>query len=463
MHEIIKQPANKIVELIKNKDVSSEEITRAFLQRIQDVNPKLNAVVQFDEIQALQSAKNADLAISRGEELGALHGLPMTIKDTIDIFGYNNTYGSHLYDDYKPEQEGTCITRLRKAGAVFLGLTNSPELLTAYESDNLIYGKTNNPYDLNRSSGGSSGGEAAIISAYGSPLGLGTDGGGSIRLPAHYCGIAGLKPTQGLIPLTGITLPGAGAGCLQAFGTCGPMARYVDDLYLALSVLSGADNFDPTTPPVTIGNPADVDVSKLRVAYFTDNGIVTPTKDIIDATLKAAQLLAEMGARVEEARPLNIEKTFELHWEPFFTLCDGGESVNGFLKSLDENKISTLRKQFHQDAKKCNLTSAQLNQRFAEIAQFKWTTYNFLNQYDLIICPPCATTAKLHGQCLNDIKDFTYTMSFNNSGSPALVIPFGKSQEGLPIGVQIVANLWKDHVALAAAKALEQYSSALLI
>lgn len=455
MYDLIKQPAYKIVELIKTKVVSSEEVTRAFLHRIQEVNPSLNAVIQLDEEQSLQIAKKADMAISRGEALGLLHGLPITIKDTINIFGYKNTYGSHLYDGYKPEQEGTCITRLRAAGAVILGLTNSPELLTAYESDNLIYGKTNNPYDQNRSSGGSSGGEAAIISVNGSPLGLGTDGGGSIRVPAHYCGISGLKPTQGLIPLTGIALPGAGAGCLQAFGTCGPMARFVDDLTLALSVLSGPDAFDPASPPVVIGNPFEVDVSQLKIAYFTDNGIVTPSKDIVETTLNAVRVLADLGAKVEEARPENIERTFELHWEPFFTMCDGGESVNGFLKGLSDNMISPLRKQFNRDAKKCNFTSAQLNQRFAEIAKFKWDTYHFLNQYDLIICPPCATTAKLHGQCLDEIKDFTYTMSFNNSGSPAAVIPFAISKEGLPIGVQIVSNLWKDHVVLAVAKVLE--------
>lgn len=455
MYDLIKQPAYKIVELIKTKVVSSEEVTRAFLHRIQEVNPSLNAVIQLDEEQSLQIAKKADMAISRGEALGLLHGLPITIKDTINIFGYKNTYGSHLYDGYKPEQEGTCITRLRAAGAVILGLTNSPELLTAYESDNLIYGKTNNPYDQNRSSGGSSGGEAAIISVNGSPLGLGTDGGGSIRVPAHYCGISGLKPTQGLIPLTGIALPGAGAGCLQAFGTCGPMARFVDDLTLALSVLSGPDAFDPTSPPVVIGNPFEVDVSQLKIAYFTDNGIVTPSKEIVETTLNAVRVLADLGAKVEEARPENIERTFELHWEPFFTMCDGGESVNGFLKSLPGNMISPLRKQFNLDAKKCKLTSAQLNQRFAEIAKFKWDTYHFLNQYDLIICPPCATTAKLHGQCLDEIKDFTYTMSFNNSGSPAAVIPFAISKAGLPIGVQIVSNLWKDHVVLAVGKVLE--------
>ena len=276
-------------------------------------------------------------------------------------------------------------------------------------------------------------------------------------MPAHYCGISGIKPTQGLIPLTGIALPGAGAGCLQPFGTCGPMANCVDDLALGLSILSGPDQFDPGAYPIPFRNPNDVDITRLKVAYFTNNGIVTPTQDIIDVTINAAKTLADFGMHVEEARPKDIEKTFELHWQPFFTMCDGGETVNRFLEQLPDDKISPLRKQYNHDAKKYHLTTAELNRRFAEIAQFKWETYQFLNQYDIIICPPCATTAKHHRQCLNEVKDFTYTMSFNNSGSPAVVIPFGISREGLPIGVQVVANLWKDHVALAVANVLEKH------
>ena len=457
MNNLLKQPAHQLVELIKTKKISSEEVTRAFLNRIYEVNPTINAVIRIDEEQTIESAKKADAALTRGETLGALHGLPITIKDTIDVFGYDNNYCSHLYDGYKPKKEGTCVTRLREAGAVILGITNSPELTTAYETDNLIYGKTNNPYDLNRSSGGSSGGEAAIISAHGSPLGLGSDGGGSIRVPAHFCGIAGIKPTQGLIPLTGISLPSAGPGCLQAFGTCGPMAHFVDDLALALSVISGPDQFDPGAAPIAFTPLSAVDFSKLKIAYFTDNGIVKPTQDIVEATLNAVRVLSDMGATVEEAKPLGIEKTFELHWQPFFTQCDGGETVNDCLKTVPENKISALRKQFNNDAKKYNLTTFELNQLFAEIAQFKWNTYHFLNNYDLIICPPCATTAKLHGQSLSGIKDFTYTMSFNNSGSPAVVIPFANSAQGLPIGVQVVSNLWKDNLALFVAKTLESH------
>ncbi len=456
MKDIITLPAYQIVELIKSKAVSSEEVTVAFLKQIEAINPSINAVIDINRDATLTQAKQADKAIKEGKDLGPLHGLPMTIKDTINIFGYCNRYGSHLFDGYQPEQEGTCITRLRAAGAVFLGLTNVPELLAAYEADNLLYGATCNPYDLNRSSGGSSGGEAAILALNGSALGLGSDGGGSIRLPAHYCGIAGLKPTQGRIPISGIALPaGGGAGCLQAFGTYGPMARYVDDLILALPVLSGPDGIDPTIPSVPLESVVPLNFRRLKVAYFTNNGIVTPSQDIIDAVLRAAKVFADLGAAVEEARPLGIEKTFELHWEPFFDMCDGGASVMNMTATLASDKISPLRKKFYERAKKINLNSDELNRRFVEILEFKWNTYNFLNQYDILITPTCATVAKPHGECFNEIKDFTYTMSFNNSGSPAVSVPFGMSAQGLPIGVQVVANLWKEHVVLAAAKVLE--------
>jgi amidase len=454
---MIKKPAHELIRLLKEREITSEELTRLFLARIREVNPVLNAVVQMNEEETLATARKADLAIAQGKKLGRLHGLPLTIKDTIDIKGFKNTYGSYLFQDYQPKVEGTCVTRLREAGAVILGLTNVPELLTAFETDNLIYGKTTNPHDGTRTCGGSSGGEAAIISAFGSPLGLGNDGAGSIRIPAHFCGVTGFKPTQGLIPTTGVSSPEAGAGCLQPYGTCGPIARSAEDLYLALSVLSGPDKCDPNVPPVTLGDFANVDIGQLKVAYFTDNGIVSASKDIEQAVLDAAAILAEHGAKVEEVRPKNIEKSFKYHWETFFTLADGGETVQSFVQSLPEEKISFLRKIFHHNATKDNLTNVELNQRFLEISEFKHGMYQFLNQYDLLICPPCATTAKLHGESINSFKDFSYTMAFNISGSPAVVVPFAVSKDGLPIGVQIVANLWKDHVALAAAKIIEKY------
>ncbi len=393
--------------------------------------------------------------LQTNNKLGPLHGLPITIKDLIDIHGFHCSYGSKLYANHHVEREATCIKKLRDAGAIIMGLTNVPELASAYESDNLIYGPTNNPYDISLSSGGSSGGEASIIAAAGSPFGLGSDGGGSIRVPAHYCGIAGHKPTQGLVSLAGVSLPFFGPGCLSPFGTLGPMARFVDDLILTLPILSGMDTYDPSTVPIPFQNPNLIDLSQLKIAYYTNDGSVTPTDDIQNVVRKAAQFFASCGAEVVEDRPKGIERSYELHWELFFLFGDGGKSVKDCLNTLSANNISPLRKQFEQQALECNLSLSELGERFKEIAILRGNMYQFLNKYDLIICPPCATVAKPHGTCLDQIKDFTYTMVYNNTGSPATVIRCGTSQSGLPIGVQLVSNLWRDHVSLAAAKALE--------
>lgn len=456
LNPIITKSASELVQLIRKKELSSTEVTQAFLERIHQVNPRLNALVQQDDASALDAAKDADKAIQNKKELGPLHGLPITIKDLIDIKGFHCSYGSKAYDSYRVENEATCIKKLRDAGAIFMGLTNAPELGTAYESDNLIYGATNNPYDTSLSSGGSSGGEAAIIAAGGSPFGLGSDGGGSIRVPAHYCGIAGHKPTQGLVSKAGISLPFFGVACLSPFATLGPMARFVDDLILTLPILSGVDVYDPDTYPVKFQDPKSVDISRLKIAYYTDDGGVRPSQDIQDVVKKTAQFFASCGAEVVEDRPVGIEQTYELHWELFFLGGDGGQNVKDCLKTLSSDDISPLRKEFEQQASECKLNVAELEARFREIAILRANVYQFLNKYDLIICPPCATVAKPHGKCLSQVRDFTYAMLYNNTGSPATVVRCGTSQHGLPIGVQLVSNLWRDHISLAAAKVLEK-------
>lgn len=456
LNEITKKSASELVKLLRDKQLSSVEVTQACLDRIHQINPKLNAVIQLDEASALEAAKNADKVLQTNNKnlLGPLHGLPITIKDMIDVKGFHCSYGSKMYDNYTVEREGTCVKKLRDAGAVIMGLTNVPELGNAYEADNIIYGATNNPYDVSKSSGGSSGGAAAIIAAAGSFFDLGSDGGGSIRVPAHYCGIAGHKPTQGLLSLAGISLPFFGAGCLSPFGTLGPLARYVDDLILTLPILSGTDGYDPNVAPVKIQDPNSVDISKLKIAYYTDDGASTPTKDIQEVVKKAAKFFESLGAEVVEDRPKGIERTYELHWEIFFLFGDGGKSVKESLP-LSTDQLSSLRKQFEQQALDCQLNREELGARFKEIATLRGNVYQFLNRYDLIICPPCATTAKPHGKCLDEVRDFSYTMLYNNTGQPGTVVRCGTSQQGLPIGVQLVSNLWRDHISLAAAKALE--------
>lgn len=455
INPILLKSSKQLVDLIKVKELSSFEVTEAFLNRIEKVNPKLNSVVQLDREGALKSAKKADQQLAKGEEFGLLHGLPITIKDLIDIEGFKCSYGSHLYDDYKVNQEATCIKKLRNAGAIILGLTNSPELASAFESDNLLYGATNNPYDLSLSAGGSSGGEASIIAAAGAPFGLGSDGGGSIRVPAHYCGVAGHKPTQGLLSLAGISLPFSGPGALSPFGTLGPMSRYVEDLILTLPILSGPDLYDCNVSPIPIQDAQQVDVSKLKIAYYThDGGENQVSEDIKKSVEKVAKFFSNSGAEISEEKPRGLERIYDLHWELFFLQGDGGKSVRASLNDCKE--ISPLRQQFHKMASQCSLSVYEMNQRFREIALFRSEVYQFLNRYDLIICPPCASLAKPHGRCLSEIRDFTYTMAYNLSGSPATVVRCASDSTGLPIGVQLVSNLWKDHISLAAAKVVEE-------
>src|SRR5262249_40683490 len=242
---------------------------------------------------------------------GPLHGVPMTIKDSLDTAGVISTGGTKGRAALVPEQDATVVARLRAAGAILLGKTNTPELTLSGETDNLVYGRTNNPYDVSRTPGGSSGGAGAILASGGSALDIGSDTGGSIRLPAHFCGIAGIKPTSGRVPRTGHIVP-FGMGAVDALTQLGPMARYVEDLILTLPIIAGVDWRDPAIVPMPLGDPSAVSMTGLRVAMYTDNGLMSPTPETAAAVRAAATALAEAGAIVEEDRPAVLERTVDL-------------------------------------------------------------------------------------------------------------------------------------------------------
>jgi amidase len=254
MHDVIYASATTLARAIRAKEISSVEVVQAFLERIAAVNPALNAVVQLRAEAALAEARAADAALAHGQIMGPLHGVPMTIKDSLDTAGVITTGGTTGRATYVPAQDATVVARLRAAGAILLGKTNTPELTLWGETDNLVYGRTNNPYDLTRTPGGSSGGAAAIIAAGGSPLDIGSDTRGSIRLPAHFTGIAGIKPTSGRVPRTGHIVPW-GLGAVDALTQLGPLARYVEDLVLILPLICGPDWQDPAMVPMPLGDP----------------------------------------------------------------------------------------------------------------------------------------------------------------------------------------------------------------
>ncbi len=282
MHsDLIYQPAAAQAAAIRQGEISSEQLADSSLERIREVNPQLNAVVQLVAEQALDDARQADDEQKHGHLRGSLHGVPMTIKDSFDTAGVVTTWGMSSRIAHRPAEDAAVVARLKLAGAILLGKTNTPELTLSYSTQNPIYGRTNNPYAVDRSPGGSSGGAAAIVAAGGSAFDIGSDTGGSIRLPAHFCGICGIRPTSGRVPRTGHAIPPGGP--LDALTQVGPLARSVEDLALILPIIAGPDGVDTWTQPVPLGSMEGIPLPGRRVAYFSDNGICTPAAEVREA------------------------------------------------------------------------------------------------------------------------------------------------------------------------------------
>ena len=452
MSELIYASAAAIAKAIRTKGVSSREMAEACVQRIEQVNPKLNAVVQMNAESALLQAQQADDELAHGHVRGPLHGVPMTIKDNLDTADMVTTGGTKGRMGFVPEQDATVVSRLREAGAILLGKTNTPELTLAFETDNLIYGRTNNPYDLSRTSGGSSGGAAAIIAAGGIPFDIGSDTGGSIRLPSHFCGIAGIRPTSGRVPRTGHILPPGGPS--DALTQIGPMARYVEDLIMILPIIAGVDWHDPAIVPMNVGDPADVDFEGLRIAFHTDNGIVTPIPEIRESVEAAAKALDHAGLSVLEARPSGIEQAPEL----FFGLMqgDGGAGIQKLLRMYGTDEPHPWIQDLIEQAKESQMTSARFGELLFQLDLFRSQMLLFMEAYDVIVCPVNAYPAMPHGTCAEHLPSFSYTFTYNLTGWPGVVVRVGTIGEGLPIGVQIVARPWREDVALKIAQFLEK-------
>lgn len=274
--DITSSSVTLLASAIRRRKVSSVEVVEAFLRRMEEINPKLNAVVQLYREGALTAARAADNQLRRSAHLGPLHGVPMTIKDSFDTAGMISAAGTVRRKAFVPVRDATAVARLRNAGAIVLGKTNCSELTLSYETDNLVYGRTNNPYNLSRTSGGSSGGAAAILAASGSPLDIGSDTGGSIRVPSHFCGTAGLKPTSGRVPRTGHIIPSDGV--FQFFTQVGPMARYVEDLALVLPILVGSDWHDPFIVPAPINASSSLTLDNFASQHTRIMGSIRQAK-----------------------------------------------------------------------------------------------------------------------------------------------------------------------------------------
>ena len=508
MNKITDLSATQIAQGIKSRKFSAREAVDAHIEHIETVNPKINAVVvpMFDE--ARKAAGEADAAQKRGAALGALHGVPITIKEQFLVKGTPTTMGLPSQKNHRAEEDGPLVKRLRGAGAIILGKTNVSQMLMFIESDNPLYGRTNNPWNLDRSCGGSSGGEAAIIAAGGSPLGLGGDFGGSIREPAHFCGIQGLKPTAFRLTNFDTRSDLLPRGQEVIIPQPGPMARKVADLALAMDVLAapGQGLLDPSIPPVPWRNFADVDIKSLRVAVYEDDGYFKAAPAIRRVVREAAEALRGMGAQVVEWTPPAVNELTLLFYSVFKS--DDGAALRHALRNdepMPQLKGIIRSKQMPGFMKKLfvkRLKSAG-EERFLRIfeaigmrsAEGYWKLVVERNQhrlrfmrdleaggFDAIICPPTSLPAVLHGST-NDLLDFdSYARLFNVLGMPAGVVAAGRVRAGeesdrqpsrdsveqaalrvetgsvgLPVGVQVAARHWREDVALAVMSALENH------
>lgn len=447
--------AVELAELIRTRSLSPREVLAAHLERIEEVNPRLNAVVTL-AADAEEQARAAELAVLRGDPLGPLHGVPFTIKDTFDTAGVRTTRGSRVFEDLVPDRDATAVARLKEAGGILLGKTNVPEFALWWETDNLIFGRTVNPWDAERTAGGSSGGEAAAIAAGLSPLGIGSDLGGSIRLPAHYCGVVGLKPTHGRVPLTG-HFPET----LLRYMHVGPLARKARDAGLALAIIAGSDRHDLFAPPVPAPAPPEREsrLPSLRVGVPRTNSFGPVDAEVCAVLDRAAKALLELGHEVEEVAVPALESH---DWNRRTTVIYLSEALPYVEASLDGNRERLhpfLRQRLgglpgtFEEYLECGLAVDELRRDLS--AAFA--------TYDLLLCPTAPVWAPPHGatEILIDGESHTprtsmrATIPFDLTGSPALTLPFGSSREGLPIAIQLVGRHFDETTLVALAADLE--------
>jgi aspartyl-tRNA(Asn)/glutamyl-tRNA(Gln) amidotransferase subunit A len=453
--------ATDLARRIRAREVSSVEVTRAHLERVSAVNPSLNAIVTLAD-RALDDARQADAALRRGEIRGPLHGVPVTIKDCFDTAGIRTTRGSKLFAHHTPRADATAVTRLRSAGAVIVGKTNLPEFALWWESDNLVFGRTRNPWNAERIAGGSTGGEAAALAAGLTALGLGSDVGGSIRHPAHCCGVVGLKPTHGRVPLTGHWPP-----TLLRMMHAGPLARTVRDVALALAVLHGPDGHDPYAVPVPLPPlpEAPARLSGLRVGVTWDGGAAPIETEVRAVVERAASRLAELGCHVEPARIPALEYN---DWNAL-TMTLYGAAGGAYLAEVVGERTAELHPALQRRLSFRVTSLPDYIAALAECDRLKHDTARFFREFDLLLGPCSPAPAHRHG-----LVDLTVegkrvparhalraTLPWDVTGSPALAMGFGWSGDRLPIAIQLVGRHYDEATVLRAALALEPASEVL--
>jgi len=445
----------EIAEGIRSKAFSPVEIVDAHFKRIESFDPKLNAFVHLDREAGVQ-AFAAESSVLRGDPVGPLHGVPLTIKSCIDVAGWPAPAGSVLRMGYIPKRDALLVARLKAAGAILLGNTNTPEFLMAYETNNLTNGKTSNPWNLAYSAGGSSGGEAAAIAAGCSAGGVGSDGGGSIRVPAHFCGICGLKPTPGRIPATGHFPPGAGA--FSWIGVVGPMARTIADVRLLFEVMAGPDPGDALSSPVPLRSHHKTALRGLRIGILESLALGTATPETHAAVQRAAKLLADQGFTLEPFRLDELDRALELWW--FFF----GPVIGQLLRKAvagKEDQISPMLREYLSHATSGGpITLDSFIEACAERDLLRAKILRQMQEVPILLSPVSSGPAFLHGEGnyrpVTGYRDtMRYSQWLNLTGFPGASVPLGLSNDGLPIGVQIIGRPFEDELVLSVAEAIE--------
>lgn len=448
--EIWRWSTSAMARAIREGRISSLEAVDACLARIEAVNPAINAVVGLAP-DSRERAREADARRARrSAPASPLDGVPFTIKDSLDTAGLVTTAGTIGWRDRLPERDATVVRRLRAAGGILLGKTNTPEFTWCDETDNDVFGRTSNPYDLARTPGGSSGGAAAIVAAGGAPFDIGSDTGDSIRQPAHVCGVAGLKPTSGRVPRTGHH-PGF-EGLFESFTQLGPIARRVEDLALLLPIIAGPDGEDPHVVTAPLGDPATVAIPGLRAMTFTDNGLRTPTAETTAAVRIAADALADAGASVHEEVPPAMAEAWAA-WDGMIR-ADGFAWLRRLINAAGTPGWGSYASR-RWIAPGSPLPGDELTALIERADDVRARLLRWVRDVDLIICPAMPQPAIRHGESTEAWFGDTYSDVHNLTGWPAVVVRGGTAPGGLPIGVQLVAPPWREDVAMAAALVVE--------
>jgi Asp-tRNA(Asn)/Glu-tRNA(Gln) amidotransferase A subunit family amidase len=456
VEELLSKSVTELRALIASRAISSTELVQVFLRRIDDFNPSLNAIVTVAS-DVLDQARQCDAKFAAGSATGPLHGVPLTIKDTIATKGIRTTIGSPLFANNVPRQDAAVVTRLKTAGAIILGKTNTPEMAIPYETDNPVFGRTNNPGDSSRTPGGSSGGEAAAIAAKLSPAGVGSDLAGSIRVPAHFCGIAGLKPTTGSVSMDG-HVPHA-AGPLSMGACIGPMARSVADLALLFGVMSNQ--------PEAKSNESLSMLEGERVAWYTDDGVAPVTAEVANAVRSAAKFLADAGFDVREELAPSMSEASRL-WVELFSQA-ASEQIRSHYRGREHDAGPLVSALFRSHQPQTTFeekirTAETLAKAVVERERRREDLLRWMNETSLIVAPVSATAAFAHGamrvevngESISVFRSCSYAQAANVFGLPAAVVPVARSKEGLPIGVQVIGRPSDDRAVLTAAAIIEQ-------